>query len=150
VTARAKQLTITAVCVLVLVIATAWATTQAQSADAEPAHDHAAHVHEPGASESATTDGDLLPAGEDGVVVLDVRDGDVVGGPQTFDLEVGDEVVLRVTGDEVDEVHVHGYDLSASLVPDTPVEMRFDADIPGVFDIELEQRHLRLAVLRVS
>lgn len=151
-TARAKQVGITAIFVLVLVVATAWAATQARTADAEPthdAHDHTAHDH--GGHDDEAAPADVRPvADRGGALVLDVRDGEVIGGPKTFDVEVGDEVALRVTGDDADEVHVHGYDLSEPLGLHEPVELRFDADIPGVFDIELEERHVRLALLRVS
>jgi hypothetical protein len=62
---------------------------------------------------------------------------------------LGDNVVLVVTGDATDEVHVHGYDLLAELRPDQPATITFVADIPGVFEIELESAHQLLAELEV-
>jgi len=79
-----------------------------------------------------------------------VRGGDVVGGVRRFTVDVGASVLVRVEADVQDEVHVHGYDLTADVGPGTPATIRFQADIPGVFEIELEQRALRIAELAVQ
>ena len=47
-------------------------------------------------------------------------------------------VVITVTSDVADEVHVHGYDLMADVAPGAPATIRFTADAPGRFEIELE------------
>jgi hypothetical protein len=65
-------------------------------------------------------------------------------------VSTGDNVLLVVTGDTTDEVHVHGYDLLAELRPGQPATITFVADIPGVFDIELEGAHQLLAELEVQ
>lgn len=79
-----------------------------------------------------------------------VEDGQVVGGVERIPVEVGETVALRVASDVADTVHVHGYDLHASVGPDEPAVVRFPADIPGVFDVELEQRGLLIAELEVT
>ncbi len=48
-----------------------------------------------------------------------------------------------------DEVHVHGYDLSAPVGPDRSTTLDFVAHIPGTFDVELEQAGLSLFELTV-
>lgn len=65
-------------------------------------------------------------------------------------VSVGDEVMVIVTGDVTDEIHVHGYDLVADLVPGQPATMTFTADIPGVFEIELHDAGTLLAELEVQ
>jgi hypothetical protein len=35
-------------------------------------------------------------------------------------------------------VHVHGYDLMADVAPGSPARIDFVADVPGVFEVELE------------
>jgi hypothetical protein len=49
-----------------------------------------------------------------------------------------------------DHVHVHGYDLMKDVTPGKPVKFRFKANIDGQFEIELEDRALEIATLRVN
>lgn len=83
-----------------------------------------------------------------GAVSITVSGGSVQG-PSRHAVEFGDRVVLRVTSDVVDEVHVHGYDERAAAGPGKVAEVSFVADIPGVFEVELEQAHRRLTTLEV-
>jgi hypothetical protein len=83
------------------------------------------------------------------LIQIAVAGGEVKGGG-THDVRLGDEVILQVTTDVADEVHVHGYDLLAEVDAGTTAELRFTADIPGVFEVELEGARLPLAELRVS
>jgi hypothetical protein len=55
-----------------------------------------------------------------------------------------------VDADVADEVHVHGYDLVADVAPGSPAELTFLADIPGVFEVELESSHVELLRLEVA
>ena len=84
------------------------------------------------------------------VVEIVVADGLVVGGSERFEIALGDDVVIRVTADVNDEVHVHGYDVVGEVAPSSPAELRFSAAIPGVFEVELERTSLELARLEVS
>jgi hypothetical protein len=77
------------------------------------------------------------------------RDGRVRGGVQTSSFEPGDQVRLIVRSDVADHVHVHGFDLFADVAPGHPAQFTFRADLTGAFDIELEDRHVLLAELRV-
>jgi hypothetical protein len=54
-----------------------------------------------------------------------------------------------VRSDVADHVHLHGYDLMRDVAPGAPAQLVFTADIPGRFEIELEDRHLQLAELEV-
>lgn len=42
--------------------------------------------------------------------------------------------------DVSDEVHVHAIDIHKNVTPGKPVTLRFTADIPGQFEVELEAR----------
>jgi hypothetical protein len=75
------------------------------------------------------------------------------GGPTRIarlDVEQGEDVVLVVRSAVADEVHLHGYDLSADVAPGRVARIRFTADQPGRFEIELEQAHEGIAQLRVT
>jgi hypothetical protein len=49
----------------------------------------------------------------------------------------GDEVTLKWTSDRAFTLHIHGYDLEAKLVPETPVELKFTARATGRFPMEI-------------
>ena len=83
------------------------------------------------------------------VVELTVRGGRVTGATGRVEVPVGSEVVLRVTTDVADELHLHGYDEKVDLAAGQPGELRFSADIPGTFEVELEEAGTLLTRLLV-
>jgi hypothetical protein len=91
-----------------------------------------------------TTAADTTPK-----IEVTVVGGKPQGGVRREQVKTGETLVLRVTADVADEVHLHGYDKSADVAPGKPAEIRFTADIPGVFEVELEQRKQKLIELEV-
>ncbi|HSW11988.1 MAG TPA: hypothetical protein VLI06_04065 [Solimonas sp.] len=83
------------------------------------------------------------------VIEWKVSKGRLQEGPVRVVLRTGDEVVLRITSDHDDELHLHGYDLSLPLRAGRPGELRFRAEHSGRFDCELHHHHLDLATLEV-
>ena len=77
------------------------------------------------------------------------KDGKVVGGLKRTTVGKGAKVVLVVSSDVADEVHVHGYDKSVDVATGTPARLPFVASLPGRFEIELEDRALQIADLEV-
>jgi hypothetical protein len=71
------------------------------------------------------------------------------GGIARDSVARGRIVVITVTSDVGDEVHLHGYDLTAEVAPGAPATIRFTADAPGRFEIELEQSGVQIAELEV-
>jgi heme/copper-type cytochrome/quinol oxidase subunit 2 len=63
---------------------------------------------------------------------------------------LGSEVRLEVTADRADEVHLHGYDRKVDIEPGKPAVLEFTADVPGVFEVELEEAGLKLVELQVQ
>ena len=57
---------------------------------------------------------------------------------------------LQVVADTADEVHLHGYDKKVDLVKGKPANLTFKADVPGIFEVELEERGLKLLDLVVK
>ncbi len=99
---------------------------------------------------STTTTTTTTP--DDGVTRVDVTvaNGAVVGGLEVVSVPVGEPVVLTVDADVADEVHLHGYDLFAQVGPGAPASIEFTADIPGIFEVELEGARLPVVELEVS
>ena len=75
--------------------------------------------------------------------------GQPQGGIARDSVTQGQDVVITVTSDVADEVHLHGYDLSADVAPGAPATIRFTADAPGRFEIELENSAVQIAELEV-
>jgi hypothetical protein len=71
------------------------------------------------------------------------------GGIARDTVDLDSDVVVTVTSDVADEVHVHGYDLSADVAPGAPATIRFEANAPGRFEIELEHTGVQIAELEV-
>jgi hypothetical protein len=82
-------------------------------------------------------------------VEVEVEEGRVEG-PARITVAQGDRVAIEVEADTTDHVHVHGYDLLFDTSPGEKVLIRFRADIPGIFEIELEEAGLLLTQLEVT
>jgi hypothetical protein len=82
-------------------------------------------------------------------VEVDVRGGRVAGGVRTVEVEKGERLLVVVRADVSDEVHVHGYDVSRVVAPGTPARIPLRATIAGRFEVELEDRKLRILELEV-
>lgn len=80
------------------------------------------------------------------VVVVD----GAVTTPVAAEVTLGDAVVLRITSDVADEVHLHGYDLETEVAAGGTGEIRFTADAPGVFEVEFHESGLLLLRLTVA
>jgi hypothetical protein len=74
-----------------------------------------------------------------------VRDGQPVGGVRGVTVSKGRRVVLIVTSDVSDHVHLHGYNVMRDVAPGRPARIGFRATIVGTVEAELEDRHVPLA-----
>jgi hypothetical protein len=83
-------------------------------------------------------------------IAVQVAGGQVSGDTGRVPVPVGEQVTLTVTSDVADELHLHGYDLTAALAPGTPTELTFDATIPGVFEVELHEAGTVLLSLQIG
>jgi len=75
------------------------------------------------------------------------------GGPTSiarWRVKQGERVVLVVRLASADEIHLHGYDLSAQGGPGQPARLAFRATTPGRFEIELHETGRQIAELRVD
>lgn len=90
------------------------------------------------------------PTGPDVQLIrISIRDGKVDPPPDVVQVERGATVRLEVTSDRADELHLHGYDLSAELEPGVPSVIEFVADRTGRFELETHGSHLVLVFLDV-
>ena len=82
-------------------------------------------------------------------VRITYRDGKLSGDTGTVPIEKGADVQLMVRADVEDEVHLHGYDLSAEVAPGHQARINFKADDAGKFIAELESLELHIVTLRI-
>lgn len=78
-------------------------------------------------------------------VRITVRDGTPVGGVRRVTVGKGRRVILIVTSNVADHVHLHGYDVMRDVAPGKPARLAFRATIVGTVEVELEDRGVPLA-----
>ncbi len=83
-------------------------------------------------------------------IAITVAGGKVTGTSGREQVALGESVVIRVTSDIAEEVHVHGYDLMADVPAGGTVDIPLTASIPGGFEVELEGSGKTLFQLRVA
>lgn len=112
-----------------------------------------------GTTSVATTAVSSTTVADDGIFLIEVSGSDgltllVEGEPVALGERIavprGATVRIAVVLDAADEVHVHGYDVSVDVVPGVTATLEFVADIPGIFEVELEEAHSLLVELAVS
>lgn len=80
---------------------------------------------------------------------FEITDGEV--SPSLARAEVAQDATVRivVTSDQADELHLHGYDLTAEVGPGQEGVLEFVADQAGLFELETHDTHLVLLQLQV-
>lgn len=97
---------------------------------------------EPIPTPEPTTSPEPTDGPDEGVTVtLAYRDGSIEVADDRIEADLGDAVTITATSDVAEELHVHGYDLHLHLAPDVPGELSFVADVPGIFEVEMEGTH---------
>lgn len=70
------------------------------------------------------------------VPLIEIKDGQPVGGVQELEFKVGEEVQIDIRSDAADEVHLHGYDLTVPIRAGKPQTLAFEAEIDGGYELE--------------
>jgi hypothetical protein len=68
---------------------------------------------------------------------LTIARGAVAAAQRVIKVEKGDSLRVRVTSDAPGELHLHGYQLAATLVPGRASELAFKAYATGRYPFEL-------------
>jgi hypothetical protein len=82
--------------------------------------------------------------------VINVRGGEPVGGIRRLSMHKDRRLILVVTADVSDHVHVHGYDVMRDVAPGQPARFDLRTTIVGRFEIELEDRRKLIGQLTVT
>lgn len=98
-----------------------------------------------------TTDTETTPPpAQPAVIRIVVVNGAPQGGTVRKSVDKGEHVLLVVTSDVADEIHLHGYDKSRDVAAGGTVRLPFAATIPGRFEVELENRGVPIADISVQ
>jgi hypothetical protein len=121
----------------------------------EPGHDGGGIQQLPDKIACAELEGgDGAESGSEGTAVVPtivVKNGEPVGGIQDLEFNSGEQIRFKVTADEAEEIHVHGYDLSEEIPEGGgTVEFDFPGDIEGIFEGELEGQGTQILELQVN
>ena len=86
---------------------------------------------------------------KDKAFTIVVRDGQAVGGAQSFQVKEGDTVVIRYESDAPGVFHLHGYDIETEVEAGVEGVETFLAVATGRFPIEIEATGETVAFLEV-
>ena len=70
------------------------------------------------------------------VARIEIRGGEVVGGPAEVTAKNGEMVEIVVSADAPNELHLHGYDIEKTAKPGQPARFKFKANAEGEFELE--------------
>jgi hypothetical protein len=102
-------------------------------------------------SATSTSEATTSTAGFSGKLIeIKVTGDQVETAERRVTVATGEKVRIRVQSDVADEVHVHSYDLKKDVAPGKPAVIEFTADVPGSFEVELEEAHRKLIDLQVQ
>lgn len=74
---------------------------------------------------------------------------DTTKGPATIEVTKGEQIVIKVQSEVEEKLHLHGYDLSASVSPSKTTELSFTAGTAGQFELETHNSGLKVTTLLV-
>ena len=81
---------------------------------------------------------------------ITIKNGEIVSGEKTVSVIQGENIMIELTTDVEDEIHLHGYDISVRITPHDPAVLQFTADKTGRFSYELEHAGIELGAIEVN
>jgi hypothetical protein len=84
------------------------------------------------------------------IPVIDIKDGEAVGGVQDLTFNQGDTIRFEVDSDAAYEIHFHGYDVAQEVEAGGSTEFSVPADIEGIFEVEIEDTATQIAQITVN
>ena len=140
-----------ALVIVTLVIAIgAFLALRPEDEDSEPAPRTTTQAETTTGAETTTEEQPPEEPSEPEVETIRVRGGQPVGGVQTIEVEQGETARFRVSTETPQEVHLHGYDLEEASTAERPAEFSFEADEPGIFEIEIHGTGTQIGELKVE
>ncbi len=79
-----------------------------------------------------------------------IKNGEPVDGVLGIEVDQGDQIKFKVESDVDEEIHVHGYDISKDVSAGDSTTLSFPADLPGIYEAELELSGVPIVELQVN
>ncbi len=83
-------------------------------------------------------------------ISVKVRGGKATGDTGKVTVPLGGPVVISVSSDVADELHVHGYERTVAVPAGSTASVVFTANKPGTFEVELQNPQVPLLQLQVG
>ncbi|MGH3608952.1 MAG: hypothetical protein ACRDRD_12795 [Pseudonocardiaceae bacterium] len=83
-------------------------------------------------------------------ISVKVRGGKASGDIGKVTVPLGSPVIISVSSDVADEIHVHGYERTVKVPAASTASIAFTANKPGTFDVELDNPKVALLQLQVA
>lgn len=80
---------------------------------------------------------------------LVIKENKLLSGSAVLQVKEGEDVIIKISGDKAEELHLHGYDISVEFEPGKTAELKFTAALTGRFTLELEKAKIDIGVLEV-
>ena len=116
----------------------------------ETAEDTGTQAAQQTATPSATAEGDSTPEPTPTATPKPKPPLLTAGEVTRLRFTEGETVRFRARSDGPEEIHVHGYDRFVDLPAGKTVDVAFEADITGIFEVELHGSGETMAQLRVD
>ena len=81
---------------------------------------------------------------------VQVKDNEPVGDAKELTVKKGDPVEITVEADKPTRIHLHGYEVINEARPGAPAVFDFDANLEGLFTMEVEETGTTVAELEVT
>jgi FtsP/CotA-like multicopper oxidase with cupredoxin domain len=134
---RSQRIGLIVAAALVAVLAFVIASPGADDESDNAAQTTPARQTETGGGANSTPTETAAPAPpKPDVARIRIRGGEAVGGLGEIKVKKGDTVVIVVSADAPDDIHLHGYDIEKKVAPGQPARFRFKANLEGEFEIE--------------
>jgi hypothetical protein len=89
------------------------------------------------------------PAGPQ-VFRIQLKNHNPVGGRKVIKVKKGDRVLIVVSSDKPETVHLHGVDIEREITPSKPGRYAFTAKNEGAYELESHTTEQKIATLQVQ
>lgn len=83
-------------------------------------------------------------------IAVTLADGKVTPSGEKLAVDKGQKVVINVTSDHDDAIHIHGFNIELEVKANQPATISFVADEVGSFEVESHHPEKIIAILNVS
>jgi hypothetical protein len=81
---------------------------------------------------------------------LQLKNHNLVGGSRVIRVKKDDRVLLIVSSDKPEKVHLHGYEIERDITPSKPGRFAFTAKNEGAYELESHTTEKKIATLQVQ